>query len=350
MNTTPSRWPIYRGDGSTHDGIEELPEPPPWRRFTGEPVIIRELGPDINLPRRLGNRGYNYRPDEDVIDTVNAALYLRRPLLVTGNPGTGKSTLAYSVAHELQLGPVLYWPISSRSTLADGLYHYDAIGRLQEAALLQAMTQAGEFPQPPDVGRFVRLGTLGSALLPWENPRVLLIDELDKSDIDLPNDLLNVFEEGRYEIPELARLGRDQAISVETADTRPEGSAVEAPTRVPIRGGLVCCRAFPFIVITSNGERQFPPAFLRRCVRLDIQPPGRDALVAIVTAHLGPEAAERSAEIIQAFFDRRDGGALATDQLLNAIYLAMSGSRPEGETRERLLGRLLRALDSGGLE
>lgn len=347
MNTTPSHWPIYRGDGSSHDGIEELPEPPPWRSFTGGPVITRELGPDINLPRRLGNRGSSYRPDEDVIDAVNAALYLRRPLLVTGKPGTGKSTLAYSVAQELRLGPVLYWPISSRSTLADGLYHYDAIGRLQEAALLQAMARAGAggVPQPPDVGRFVRLGTLGTVLLPWERPRMLLIDELDKSDIDLPNDLLNVFEEGRYEIPELARLGRDQTISVETADTQAEDLDVEPPTRVPITGGMVYCRAFPFIVITSNGERQFPPAFLRRCVRLDIQPPERDALVAIVTAHLGPEAAERSEEVIQAFFEGKDGRILATDQLLNAIYLAMSGSRPQGETRERLLGRLLRALD-----
>jgi MoxR-like ATPase len=351
VNTTSSRWPIYRGDGSTHDRIAELPEPPPWRHFTGGPAIAWELGPDIDLPRRLGSREYSYRPDDDVIDAVNAALYLRRPLLVTGKPGTGKSTLAYNVAYELRLGPVLYWPISSRSTLADGLYHYDAIGRLQEAALLQAMAQAGEFPQPPDVGRFVRLGTLGTALLPWERPRVLLIDELDKSDIDLPNDLLNVFEEGRYEIPELARLGRDQTVSVETADTQVEGSAVDAPTTVPIRGGLVSCRAFPFVVVTSNGERQFPPAFLRRCVRLDIQPPGRDALVAIVTAHLGQEAAERSVEIIQTFFNRsNEGAALATDQLLNAIYLAMSGSRPEGETRERLLARLLRALDSGGWE
>jgi MoxR-like ATPase len=347
VSTNATPWPPYRGDGSTHDDVEDLPEPPPWRRFAGGPVITRELGPDIDLPRRLGSGGYSYRPDENVIDAVNAALYLRRPLLVTGNPGTGKSTLAYSVADELQLGPVLYWPINSRSTLADGLYYYDAIGRLQEAALLQAMAQAGEPPHPPDVGRFVRLGPLGTALLPWGRPRVLLIDELDKSDIDLPNDLLNVFEEGRYEIPELVRLGRDQTTSVETWDTSAaEAPAIDEPTRVPIRGGRVNCRAFPFVVITSNGERQFPPAFLRRCTRLDIQPPDREGLIGIVTAHLGAEAAERSTEIIQTFLDRRERGALATDQLLNAIYLAMSGSRPQGETRDRLLDRLLQTLDS----
>jgi MoxR-like ATPase len=342
VQTTDTPWPIYHGDGTPHDGIEQLPGPPPWRQFRGGPVVAPELGADIDLPRRLGSRGFSYRPDVDVIDTVNAAMYLRRPLLVTGKPGTGKSTLAYSVAHELRLGPVLYWPISSRSTLAEGLYQYDAIGRLQEAGLRQAMARAGEPPQPPDVGRYVRLGALGTALLPWERPRVLLIDELDKSDIDLPNDLLNVFEEGRYEIPELARLGDDQTIvEVVTADASP---------KVPITGGLVSCRAFPFVVVTSNGERRFPPAFLRRCVRLDIQPPDRDGLVSIVTAQLGAEAAERSSDIIQAFLLRREHGDLATDQLLNAIYLAMSGSRPPGETRDRLLNRLLRSLDSAASE
>lgn len=339
MESTTTPWPIYRGDGTPHDDIGELPDPPPWRQFQGAPVIATRPDSYADMPRRLGGMGHNYRPDEDVIDAVNAALYLRRPLLVTGKPGTGKSTLAYSVAYELRLGRVLYWPISSRSTLADGLYAYDAIGRLQEAGLRQAMTAAGEVPtSPPDVGRYLRLGPLGTALLPWDRPRVLLIDELDKSDIDLPNDLLNVFEEGHYEIPELARLGDDQIIvEVLTADS---------DFRAPVARGNISCREFPFVVITSNGERQFPPAFLRRCMRLDIQPPGREALVSIVTAQLGAEAAERSSVIIEAFLDRRERGDLATDQLLNAIYLATSGSRPGSETRDRLLDRLLRTLDS----
>jgi len=337
--TSISKWPVYHGEGTAHDGAADLPEPPPWRQFSGEPVLTTELGSDADLPRRLGGLGHSYRPDQDVVDTVNAALYLRRPLLVTGKPGTGKSTLAYSVAYELRLGPVLYWPISSRSNLADGLYSYDAIGRLQEAGLRQALAAAGQVPSaPPDVGRYVRLGPLGTALLPWQRPRVLLIDELDKSDIDLPNDLLNVFEEGRYEIPELARLGDDQpVVEVVTADTG---------ARVPVRHGAVLCRAFPFVVITSNGERSFPSAFLRRCMRLDIQPPGKDALVSIVTAQLGPEAAERSGKLIEEFLRRRENGDIATDQLLNAIYLAMSGSRPEVETRDRLTEKLLRTLDS----
>jgi MoxR-like ATPase len=332
-------WPVYRGDGNAHGGISEMPGPPPWRQFTGEPAITADLGPDVDLSRRLGALGHSYRPDDDVVEAVNAALYLRRPLLVTGKPGTGKSTLAYSVGYELQLGPVLYWAINSRSTLAEGLYAYDAIGRLQEAGLRQAMAASGEVPyRNPDVGRYIRLGPLGTALLPWQYPRVLLIDELDKSDVDLPNDLLNVFEEGRYEIPELARIVEDQpVVEVVTAD---------APMRIPVRAGSVQCRAFPFVVITSNGERQFPPAFLRRCIRLDIRQPERDALVSIVTAQLGAEAAERCNQLIEDFLRRREKGDIATDQLLNAIYLAMSGSRPSPETRDRLTEKLLRTLES----
>jgi MoxR-like ATPase len=310
-------------------------------------VLATAAGEDADLPRRLGGRGLSYRSDQDVVEAVNAALFLRRPLLVTGKPGTGKSTLAYSVARELGLGRVLYWPVGSRSVLGDGLYGYDAIGRLQEASLRQAMAAASAAgqdsaastgpPSPPDVGRYVRLGALGTALLPWPRPRVLLIDELDKSDIDLPNDLLNVFEEGRYEIPELARLGDDQlVVEVVTADG----------VRVPVARGMVSCRAFPFVVITSNGERLFPPAFLRRCVRLDIKPPDRDGLVSIVAAQLGPDAAEGNTALIEAFLDRRERADLATDQLLNAIYLALSGSRPQGESRDRLLDRVLRTLDS----
>src|SRR3954471_11199414 len=108
-------WRIYQGRRQPHDGIRRLPPPPPWRRFSLEHSVES---------RRLGEleRAIPYRPDESVIDKVNAALLLRRPLLVTGKPGSGKSTLAYNIAYELGLGPVLYWPITSRTTLESGLY------------------------------------------------------------------------------------------------------------------------------------------------------------------------------------------------------------------------------------
>jgi MoxR-like ATPase len=326
--------------GEPHDDIGRLPPPPPWRAFGGEPLTPLQFAEDSATARRLGvaGRAISYRADTHIVEMVNAALYLRRPLLITGKPGTGKSTLAYSVAYELQLGPVLYWPINSRSMLAEGLYRYDAVGRLQEAALLQGQIHRAAPQQAPDIGRFIRLGPLGTALLPRERPRVLLIDELDKSDIDLPNDLLSVFEEGGFVIPELARLPGDQAaVEVFTAD---------GDDRARIIQGSVACREFPFAVITSNAEREFPPAFLRRCMRLDIQPPDHLQLAAIITAQLGEAALTASASIIDRFLRRREDGDIATDQLLNAIYFATSGSQAPEQTRERLEQVLLRPLDS----
>jgi MoxR-like ATPase len=328
-------WRIYRGSGQRYDDIDRLPPPPRWRRFGGGRVVAPtfEAADVVAAERATG-----YQITDDSIEMVNAALYLRRPLLVTGKPGTGKSTLAYSIAAELMLGPVLYWPITSRSKLSDGLYRYDAIGRLQESNLLRATDQTLDLL---DVGRYVTLGPLGTALLPQRRPRVLLIDELDKSDIDLPNDLLNVFEEGAFEIPELARLPVEQSeVEVMTAD----GSG-----RVPITRGSVACHAFPMVVITSNGEREFSPAFLRRSLRLDIRPPDQRTLTKIVESMLGEETAARSTEIINHFLDQRDrGDVVTTDQLLNAIFVVTSGARPPESTRARLRGNLIRDLSASG--
>ncbi|MBO8199098.1 AAA family ATPase [Streptomyces smyrnaeus] len=350
-----SDWRIYRGAGVPHEGVRELPEPPPWRDFTGAGT-----GPDspggasgddpegADTARRLGARrrlveSLHPRPEE--VEAVNAALYLRRPLLVTGNPGTGKSTLAHAVAHELGLGRVLRWPIVSRTTLQDGLYHYDAIGRLQDVQLDRAV--AGDSSTPParpPIGSYLRLGPLGTALLPARPaepdraplPRVLLVDELDKSDIDLPSDLLNVLEDGEFTIPELERIAdREPVAEVLTADGE----------KVRIEGGRVRCTVFPFIVLTSNGERDFPAALLRRCIQLDLKPPGDEQLAAMVSAHLGEEALEEGAELVQRFLRRQPGQVIATDQLLNALFLTQRTSGVERVTRDRLAEMLLRPLD-----
>ncbi|MEV4671891.1 MULTISPECIES: AAA family ATPase [Actinomadura] len=295
-----SDWLLYTGSRRTHDGIDRLPGPPPWRTFDGEPVLDTPSGGSGNE-----HQATTYRPSDDAVQQVNAALYLRRPLLVTGPPGTGKSTLAYAVAHELGLGPVLHWPITSRTTLRDGLYQYDPLTRLYAAG-------RDDMPADDDIGRFIRLGPLGTALLPYRRPRVLLVDEIDKSDIDLPNDLLTIFEKGEYELPELTRRA-DPSAEVMTADG--------PGARVTVTGGTVRCNAFPFIVLTSNGEREFPPAFLRRCVTVELrQPSGEAELAAIVREHLGP-LAERSDDLVRRFLDRSSSGTLATDQLLNAVYL-----------------------------
>lgn len=318
-------WRIYRCEPEPHQGISALPPPPSWRVFDGGPPL--ELAEHLrDEPAGLTIRARAYEAEERTINLVNAALYLRRPLLVTGKPGTGKSTLARSIAHELGLGPVLSWPVTSRSTLREALYQYDALGRFEDAD-----TSTG------DVGRYITLGPLGTAMLPWRLPRVLLIDELDKSDIDLPNDLLHIFEEGFFDIPELARLPEDMATShVLTSEAQ----------RVPIHRGHVRCLAFPVIVITSNGEREFPPPFLRRCIRVDLAPPREEALIRIVDALLGTGTADGAAELITDFVQRREHADIATDQLLNAIYLVTSQASPAPAAREQLLSAILRELDS----
>lgn len=267
----------------------------------------------------------------DVLDAVNAALYLRRPLLVTGRPGSGKTSLAYAVAYELKLGPVLLWPITARSTLQEGLYQYDAIARLQDAQLSQTTTRRrqGRRQNYRNIGQYIRLGSVGTAFLPSMRPRVLLIDEVDKSDINLPNELLNLFEEGEFEIPELVRLSKqgDKQQQVQSAD----GLDVNIPE------GRVRCGAFPFIIMTSNGERDFPPAFYRRCLRVEMPSPNEVDLQAIVKAHLGDQNVQDFEKLIGEFAARSEeqAGGLATDQLLNTVYLM------KRDADEDLLKRLL---------
>jgi MoxR-like ATPase len=280
----------------------------------------------------------NLHPRPEEVEAVNAALYLRRPLLVTGPPGTGKSTLAHAVAYELQLGRVLRWPIVSRTTLQDGLYHYDAIGRLQDVQLDR--TIAGHEVERPPVASYVRLGPLGTAMLPSPDglPRVLLVDELDKSDIDLPNDLLNVLEEGEFTIRELERDAGAGSGTVAEVRTDDGGTA-------PVRAGRVRCTEFPFIVLTSNGERDFPAALLRRCIQLELKPPTEKQLVAMVAAHLGEDALQEGAAYIERFLARDPGQVVATDQLLNALFLTQRADGAEQVTRNRLAEMLLRRLD-----
>ncbi|WOX20441.1 MoxR family ATPase [Streptomyces solicathayae] len=321
-------WLIYRGVSEPHDGIDELPDPPPWRDFAhdGRLTPFDRTADDGGADRRLPGADA-YRADEGTVEAVNTALYLRRPLLVTGDPGVGKSTLAHAVARELKLGQVLRWPVNSKTELRDGLYRYDSLGRLEEAGVARELGTGGG-QGAADLGRYVRLGPLGTALAPYALPRVLLIDEIDKCDIDLPNDLLDVFEEGSFEIPELSRV----------ADTQPEVRVRPADDgeAVSVVRGTVRCHAFPFTILTSNGEREFPPAFLRRCVRLHLPAVDDDErLRAIVRAHL-PGADGHADAVIARFLRRAASGELATDQLLNAVYLMSRTSGAGAPDLDRL--------------
>ena len=354
-NDANKDWKIFQGDGKIKNDWK-LPDPPNWRPFGKES--------DTGKTRRE-RRGETFQARKEEIEMVNAALYLRRPLLVTGKPGTGKSSLAYAVARELDLGEVLYWPITTRTTLKDGLYNYDAIARLQElqerklqqesnssqtSQELQEKSKTQEQPKNliQSIEKYITLGPLGTALLPSEKPRVLLIDEIDKSDIDLPNDLLTIFEEGRFEIPELVRIKEEvPTATVRTAYTDPEYNSYKIPE------GQVICTTFPFVILTSNGERDFPPPFLRRCLRLTMKEPDKKDLVKIIAAHLGEEIKDPEYpnklnnqalnELVKNFIHRRDEErkTLANDQLLNALFMVTKG---RVSTEDPLIKQLLQDL------
>lgn len=358
----PPAWWLFRGTGTPVVRPPAWPPAPPWRQFTGNPLDYDPPNDDAESARRLGAVAAALLEADDIA-LINAAIYLRRPILVSGKPGSGKSSLAYLIARELGLGRVLKWPVTSRTTLRDGVYEYDAIGRAQAALNNRAGYEYGfggaagkainlirsdakkvrdsdrREVDPTPISDFIRLGPLGTAMLPRSRPRVLLIDELDKGDFDLPNDLLNAFEDGSVVIPELVRL-RSQAGRVSVLSDDPDHS-------VTVESGVVTCAEFPIVVITSNGEREFSPAFLRRCVRLAAREPDGARLRALVRAHFG--AADEFSDLLSRFETRRDqGDELAADQLLNAVHLAAAGALDDDiHAVDELLGAVWQSLAPG---
>lgn len=371
-------WKYFNGncDEDQPQGLTELPERPPWRQFLSrEDVDQTENDQYWEKLRKLAKedlrsiqRGKSFRVKVDkngyseIVDAVNAAIHLRRPLLITGEPGSGKTSLAYAIAHELQLGPVLTWPITARVNLVDAEYRYDAIARLQDANLNNlrqgnngtpdplAEKTASDVKEESDLGDYIQLGPVGTAFLPSLLPRVLLIDEIDKSDLNLPNELLNLFEEGEFEIPELVRRKRrrrdtvdpDAAVTVRTADKEMEA---------PIINGRVKCCEFPIVIMTSNGERDFPPAFYRRCLRVKMPNPTPESLLPIVRSHFDnadqsgwTQAEENLTTLIGEFLDKGSKADRATDQLLNAIYLMTRNDSPSEAEMKQLQALLFRRL------
>lgn len=301
---TKSAWTIYKGgDQVTPDDVLErwLTTAPPWRQPGDVPPLERAITAVEPSWERRG-RTYVPSPNDLEAQSVNVALLLRRPLLVTGEPGLGKSTLAYNVAWCLGLGQPLRWEISSRTTLEDGLYHYDAVEHLRAAQNASS-----------SIGRFVTLGPLGTALLPTARPRVLLIDELDKASYDLPNDLLHVLEEAAFVVPELRRHRGEELVYPFDAQGPDD--------LVKVHEGRVRAHHHPVVVITSNGEREFPPAFLRRCVQLHLPAPTPEHFRAIVKAQFGEDLPGEPtlSSVLERYRNR------TTDAILQAIFLQSHG-------------------------
>ncbi len=211
----------------------------------------------------------NYLPSKELIEAVNLAIRLERPLLIKGEPGCGKTSVARVVADELDL-PYEEWNIKSTSRARDGLYFYDNIARLRDAQLAARDTSTGV---PETKRQYVRLGPLGRA---FESHKlsVVLIDEIDKADIDFPNDLLLELDRSTFEITET-------------------GERVDA-------------RHKPIVFITSNEERDLPDAFLRRCLFHYIQFPSKDRLIEIINAHYPQSDAQIVTEIVARFYKLRE--------------------------------------------
>ena len=226
-----------------------------------------------------------YIATRDLEVAVNAAIALERPLLVKGEPGTGKTVLAEEVARALGL-PLIQWHIKSTTKAAQGLYEYDAVARLRDGQLGDAKVH--------DIANYIKRGKLWDAFVA-DKPVVLLIDEIDKADIEFPNDLL-------------LELDRMEFFVYETKET------IKAKRR-------------PIVIITSNNEKELPDAFLRRCFFHYIRFPDKETMERIVAAHHPNIKQELVREALHLFYDMREVPGLkkkpATSELLDWLKLLM---------------------------
>jgi len=238
-----------------------------------------------------------YVSTEDLTLAVNAAITLQRPLLVKGEPGTGKTMLAVQVAKTLGV-PLLEWHIKSTTKAQQGLYEYDAVSRLRDS-------QLGD-PRVQDINNYIVKGTLWQAFS-LDKPCVLLIDEVDKADIEFPNDLLRELDRMEFYVYETREL-------------------VKAKTR-------------PIVFITSNNEKELPDAFLRRCFFHYIRFPDKETMEKIVQVHYPALKKSLLKEAMEVFFEVREVPGLkkkpSTSELLDWLKLLLAEDIPPDALRAK---------------
>ena len=231
-----------------------------------------------------------YVATDDLQMAVNAAITLQRPLLVKGEPGTGKTMLAEELAAALGK-PLLRWHIKSTTKAQQGLYEYDAVSRLRDS-------QLGD-DRVHDIGNYIRKGMLWQAFDADEQV-VLLIDEIDKADIEFPNDLLTELDKMEFDVYET--------------------------------GERIAARQRPIVIITSNNEKELPDAFLRRCFFHYIAFPDRDTLQSIVDVHFPQIEQTLVREALEIFFRLRDVPSLkkkpSTSELIDWLKLLLADRIP----------------------
>ncbi|MDE2579245.1 MAG: MoxR family ATPase [Hyphomicrobiales bacterium] len=239
----------------------------------------------------------NYVATEDLKVAVNAAIVLERPLLVKGEPGTGKTVLAEEVAKAIG-APLLTWHIKSTTKAQQGLYEYDAVSRLRDS-------QLGD-PRVSDITHYIKRGKMWEAFASAQRP-VLLIDEIDKADIEFPNDLLLELDRMEFHVYET-------------------GETIRAEKR-------------PIVVITSNNEKELPDAFLRRCFFHYIKFPDAETMQKIVDVHFPGVKKRLVEEALRIFFDMREVPGLkkkpSTSELLDWLKLLLNEDIGPETLRER---------------